>query len=236
MNQPDYASGMRNYLFLALGWMLCFHPAIQAASKPHIVAFGKPTTVKLFVDENEARSTDMKVRPLYVDGKLKEFTTGEEHDITDRQFTVQRAFRVNDSLPQDGRALSRWRWQRGGWLLVDRSTGRISPIRLPDFDPFYSDAAWYRDYAAYCGISDGGEKLYAMVAQLGVRKALLQKYVRPANAALTDPECGRPKWQRQPTRVTFDLKDGQQFTFTLRGRTADISTPDEPSGAEEESN
>ena len=68
-----------------------------------------------------------------------------------------------------------WRWQRGGWLLVDRITGHVSPINLPEFDAFYSRAAWYRDYVAYCGISDDGKNLYAVVAQLGRRKPILKK-------------------------------------------------------------
>lgn len=214
--------------------MLGLLSTMQAASKPHVVSFGKVTTVKLFVDGNQAQATYMKVRPLYVDGKLKEFTTGDAHDITDRQFAVQRAFRVNDSLPDEHLTSPKWQWQRGGWLLVDRSTGRISAIKLPDFDPFYSDTAWYRDYAAYCGISDGGEKLYAVVAQLGVRKPVLLKYIRPANAVVTDPECGRPVWQRQPTRVTFDLKDGQKVSFSLKGRAADVAVPEDKPSAEED--
>jgi len=58
---------------------------------------------------------------------------------------------------------------------VDRITGRASPINLPEFDPFYSKAAWYRDYIAYCRLSDDGKNLYAMVAQLGRRKPILKK-------------------------------------------------------------
>jgi len=56
-------------------------------------------------------------------------------------------------------------WQRGGWLLVDRVTGRVLPINLPEFDASYSAASWYRDYAAYCGVSDDGKKAYAVVAK-----------------------------------------------------------------------
>src|SRR5439155_15277639 len=68
----------------------------------------------------------------------------------------------------------RWYWQRGGWLLMDRVTGRVAPINLPDFEPLYSAASWYRDYIAYCGVSDDGRKLYAIVAQLGRRKPVLK--------------------------------------------------------------
>ncbi len=215
--------------------MLALVPAIQAASKPHVVTFGKSMTVKLFLTDDESKPLDIKVRALYVDGKLKEFTTGEAHDITEQQFAVQRAYRVNDSLPTDERPLPRWRWQRGGWLLVDRSTGRVSQLKLPDFDAFYSHVAWYRDYAAYCGISDAGDKLYAVVAQAGVRKPVLRKFLRPISGA-GDPECGQPVWQRQPARVTFDLKEGQKLTFAVHGRAAEVATTAESGEGEEEPN
>src|ERR1700693_1056073 len=93
---------------------------------------------------------DLKVRPLFVDTRLKEYTTGTPHELTDRLFVVRRAFRVNDALPSEnsnanGNAnAARWQWQRGGWLLVDRVTGRVSQLNLPEFDPFYSPASWYR--------------------------------------------------------------------------------------------
>jgi len=76
---------------------------------------------------------------------------------------VRRAFRVNDALPGDTATASGWVWQRGGWLLVDRSTGQISAIALPEFDPYHSVASWFRDYAAYCGVSDDGKKVFAIV-------------------------------------------------------------------------
>ena len=106
-----------------------------AASKPHVVALGKTTSVKLFVGPSENKTLDITVRPLYVDAKLKEFTTGDSHDVTDREFVVRRAYRINDALPDDTHKAPKWLWQRGGWLLVDRVSGKISLVKLPDFDP-----------------------------------------------------------------------------------------------------
>jgi hypothetical protein len=203
--------------------MLLGVAAIQADSRRHLVVFGKPTPVKLFSGVADSNPVDIKVRALYVDGKLREFTTGEAHDITDQQFAVQRAFRVNDSLPGDERTVPKWKWQRGGWLLVDRANGKVAPLHLPDFDAFYSEVAWYRDYAAYCGISDNGEKLYALVAQIGTHKPVLRNLLRPVTGAETESECGRPVWQRDPVRVTFDLKDNQKLTFTIHGRATDLA-------------
>jgi len=65
--------------------------------------------------------------------------------------------------------------KRGGWLLVDRVSGKVSQLSLPEFDPFYSTASWYRDYVAYCGVSEDGKKLSAIVMQVGRRKPVLKK-------------------------------------------------------------
>ena len=120
---------------------------------------GKAHAVKLLLGPADEKSLSITVRPLYLDTKLKEYTTGPTHDVTDRMFVVRRAYRVNDSLPSEPTSQPRWLWQRGGWLLVDRNTGRITQIKLPDFDPYYSEVSWYRDYAAYCGVADDGERV-----------------------------------------------------------------------------
>jgi len=184
--------------------------------------------VKLFLGPSEDRTTPIQVRPLYVDTKLKEFTTGEPHDVTDRMFVIRRAYRINDSLPTDEKKLPKWMWQRGGWILVDRTTGRVTQLSLPDFDPFYSDVAWYRDYAAYCGISDDAEKLYANVISLGRKKPILRRQLGTAtNGDTPDSECSAPQWDRQPARVTFLPKNSAKFTFTLPDRSIDMTSSDE---------
>lgn len=204
----------------------------SAASKPHVITFGKTISVKWYAESDEASAIDLKVRPLYVDARLKEYTSGSPHDITDRLLVVQRAFRFNDNLPQEPASAPRWRWQRGGWLLVDRLTGRVSPVNLPDFDPLYSTASWYRDYIAYCGISDDGRRIFAVVAQLGRRKAVVKKPLAGSAAAeMPDSACTPPNWQRQPVRVTFEPAQGDKITFSVRGHVADVINDTE---AEEE--
>lgn len=207
--------------------------AARAAAKPHIVSFGKPQIVKWFAGPDETKPLDFKIRPLYVDTRLKEYTIGSAHEVTDRLFVVRRAFRLNDTLPDESTA-PRWQWQRGGWLLVDRVTGRVSPINLPDFDPFYSAANWYRDYIAYCGVADDGKKLYAVVVQLGRRKPLLKKLLGEAAVSdLPDSECSAPAWQRQPARVTFTPQQGDKLTFSIRGHVVDIvNNTEEDEGSE----
>ena len=225
---------MRELLLVALCWMLVSGPAMLAASRKHVVAFGKPATVLLFLGSDSAQAVSFKLRPLYVDGNLKDFTTGEIHDITDSQFVVQRVFRINDSLPGDPRKLPKWRWQRGAWLLVDRSAGRVSTLHLPHFDPFYSETAWYRDYAAYCGVSETGEKLFAVVAQLGVRKPVAAASLRSLEGTETETPCRLPVWQRTPPRATFALKEGRELTLTIHGSAADAA-PAEVTAPTEES-
>lgn len=200
--------------------------AALAAPKPHVVAFGKWLAVKWFVGATEEKALDMKVRALSVDGRLREFTLGGPHEITDRSFVVQRAYRINDRLPDDPKTAPQWKWQRGGWLLVDRISGRVSYLSLPHFDPFYSTVSWFRDYAAYCGLSDDGEKLYAVVAQIGRRKPVVRKELGPAHGGdLPDSECDAPAWQRQPVRVTFAPRSGEKLSFIIRGHAAD-AVPD----------
>jgi len=140
---------------------------------------------------------------------------------------VRRTFRVNDALPTETANPNfntpRWQWQRGGWLLVDRFTGRVSQLNLPEFDPFYSTASWYRDYIAYCGVSEDGKKLYAIVAQVGRRKPILKKDAgEPGGADDPDSECPAPIWERTPLRVTFQPDDDRKLVFSIRGRVVDV--------------
>jgi hypothetical protein len=204
--------------------VVLFSVLASAASKPHVVVFGSPQAAKVFASPSEDRAIDISVRALYVDTKLKEFTTGKPHDVTDREFVVRRAFRINDALPDDPRKSAKWLWQQGGWLLVDRRSGKITQLKLPDFDPFYSDVSWYRDYAAYCGVPSNGERLLAVVAQLGVRKPLYRKELGKASGGdLPGSDCAAPHWDRRPARVTFLPRVGEKFTVNVTGHVADAA-------------
>jgi hypothetical protein len=204
--------------------------AVGAVAKTHVISFGKTMNVQWFVTPEKSQS--ITVRPLYVDGKLREFTTGDLHEVTDSAFVVRRAYRINDYLPQDEKKVPNWKWQRGDWLVVNRRSGNIATITLPEFDPFYSVVSWYRDYAAYCGSAEEGTKISAMVAQLGTKKPILRKIVGSAKASdVPDSECAAPKWQRDPTRVTFEPVGGQALTFEVRGHSADLAeTPEKIDG------
>ena len=114
---PCYASrislGCMKYTAPVLLLLTLSIPAL-ATPKPKVVSFGSWMKVPFFLGPNEERSTEIKIRSLLVDGKIKEFTTGDTHEITDRYFVVRRAFRLNDSLPDDPDPKNhRWKWQRG---------------------------------------------------------------------------------------------------------------------------
>jgi len=99
----------------------------------------------------------------------------------------------------------------------------LAVLNLPDFDPFYSTASWYRDYIAYCGVSDDGKKLYAIVVQVGRRKPILKKDAgEPAGDDDPDSECPPPVWERNPMRVTFQPDDDQKLVFSIRSRVVDV--------------
>jgi hypothetical protein len=194
-----------------------------ASAKVHVVALGVARKVLYTPPEsaNSGRkssdSISLKIRPLLVDGRQKEWTTGDAHDVTDRSFTIRRALHLNDSLPNE--TVPRWSWQPGPWLLVDRVTGHISALHLPDFDTEVSDVVWFRDYAAYCGVgatAKGG--LFAIVAQLGARRPVVQKQIGkwPQNEP-AEPVCKPALWQRSPMRVTLQPTAGDEMTFDVVG-------------------
>ena len=192
-----------------------FAPIISAAPrKTRAVVLGAARKVPYSKagDPSGASSDEdeLKIRALLVDGVLKEWTTGDAHDVTDRSFVVRRALRLNDELPQDHSgskpvdSQEKWVWQRGPWLLVDRVTGHATPLKLPDYDAAVSQPSWFRDYAAYCGVTASGKSLYAVVAQIAARKPILAKKLAAiSHTDETTQACSPPEWQREPLHVTF---------------------------------
>jgi hypothetical protein len=200
--------------------------ASAAPRKTHSVYLGavKKVTYSRTGDPAGAApaENELKVRALLVDGVLKEWTTGEAHDVTDRSFVVRRVLRLNDALPTDkpgekpGPAASHWVWQRGPWLLVDRVTGHVIALKLPDYDPGVSLVSWFRDYGAYCGLTPSGKSLYAVVAQVAARKAVLAKKLSVFNPEnRPDPVCGPAEWQREPLRITFHPTGKEPASFDI---------------------
>jgi hypothetical protein len=201
------------FCLLAPAYALC-----APAPRQHVLDFGSSTSVELFLGADAAEVMNIQVRPLYVDGTLKEFTTSEVHELSGEQFVVRRAFRLNDWRSQDEGQPHRFRWQRGVWLLVDRTEGRITQLRLPAFDPFYSAVAWHGDYAAYCGLSDDGEKVYAVVTRLTDKQPLVYQQLGAARGgSRPESECALPQWRQQPLRVTFQPLGAAERTFAVAG-------------------
>ena len=208
-------------------------PTLSAAPrKAHVVVLGATRKVAYSKAGDPAGAVaaenELKVRALLVDGVVKEWTTGDAHDVTDRSFVVRRVIKLNDNLPSDksapgdksnvkpAPAASHWVWQRGPWLLVDRQTGRITALKLPDYDPGVSQVVWFRDYGAYCGVTASGKSLYAVVAQVAARKALLARKLSafdPENHP--NPACGPSEWQREPLRVTFHPAGKEPVSFDI---------------------
>jgi hypothetical protein len=209
----------------------CFVFGAPAKAKGHSVAFGAVKRVPYSVSGdpagNSGEETELKIRPLIVDGKVKEWTTGETHDVTDRSVAVRRALRLNDALPTD--KTEHWVWQRGPWLLADRTTGKVAALHLPDFDPSVSTVTWFRDYAAYCGLSSGGKQLYAVVAQIAGRKPLLMKRIAAWDPADHSAHaCAPAAWQREPLKVTFAFAKGQPVSYELVGLSAVLVEEGDP--------
>ena len=204
--------------------------ALAATAKPHAVTLGPARKVPYAPPDATSQlpiadGPTLRVRALFVDAHQREWTLGDPHDVTDRSFTIRRALRINDALPSEQTA--RWVWQPGPWLLVDRTSGHIAALHLPDFDPIVSEVSWFRDYAAYCGVATtakGG--LFAVVAQISARKPIVHKQIapwpQPGNAA----PCQPATWQRQPMRVILQPTAGPPLTFDVVGTTSIVEDAD----------
>ena len=208
-------------------WFACAllwtNAAAAAGGKIHVITFGKWTSAQWFIGSGaDDKALTIKIRALIVDGRVKEYALGAPHDVTERLFVVRCVFRVNDSLPED--SSPRWQWQRGGWLLVDRLTGHVAPINLPEFDVLYSAASWYRDYVVYCGVVEDGKKTFAIVAQISRRKPVLKKPLADGlpDDGVPDSACPVPAWQRNPVRVSFESGGSAKQTFAIRGHGVDL--------------
>jgi hypothetical protein len=207
---------------LAVVAVLAAAPSLSAARKPHVVVLGAARRVHYSKAGDPAGAAageeELKIRALMVDGALKEWTTGDAHDVTDRSFVVRRVLRLNDSLPGDKPAAGdkHWVWQRGPWLLVDRVTGHVVALKLPDYDPAVSQVSWFRDYAAYCGVTSSGKSLYAVVAQVAARKPVLAKKLSAFDPeSHPDPACAPADWQREPLRITFHPAGKDQVSYDI---------------------
>ena len=220
------------WLSILLCWTL---PVSAAKVKYHYVGLGAARTVPYSVEGDPSGAlpgeTKLEVRPLVVDSKIKEWTTGQVHDVTDRSFTVRRAVRINDALPTDHHVI--WVWQKGPWLLVDRTTGRVSVLHLPDYDPSVSQVVWFRDYAAYCGLKPSAKSLFAIVAQIAVRRPVLNKRLGAWSVAdHPSPACIAATWQRNPLQVTFAPTNGMTHSFALVGASAVLVEEDDAGGTD----
>jgi len=88
----------RYSLILLITFFFTIHS--DAATKPHIITFRKWMEVNWIVPGDD-KPISMRVRPLIIDARVKEYVTGAPHEVTERLFVVRRIFRVNDGLPED---------------------------------------------------------------------------------------------------------------------------------------
>ena len=206
---------------------LCMPLMAATATKSHVVTLGvvrkvpyQSSGVTTTASGDDAPT--LKIRALLIDGVQKEWTTGEAHDVTDRSFTVQRVMKLNDALAGEA---AHWVWQPGPWLLVDRATGRVTALHLPDFDPVVSQAVWFRDYAAYCGVNETvrAQSLVAVVAQLGVRRPVVHRVLSKWDAGNhATPACAQAVWMRTPMRVKMQPTGGDAFEVAVEGNAAGL--------------
>jgi hypothetical protein len=182
---------MRLPAAIALSLLAVATPVFAKGPKVHTAGVGKAHVVTWARGGNPSVHLSLMVAPLIVDDRRKDWVTGEAHDVTDHSFVVLEAERVNDALPTD--PAPHFIWQTGAWLLVDRATGRVTPLHLAGYNSALSGISWFRDYAAYCSLSANGNVLFAEVVQLGARKPIAHQKVAdwplpPAERPATPPE------------------------------------------------
>ena len=108
--------------------LLALVPLVTEAAngpKVHVISYGKSLTVKLLGRGRKQNSADESARAI---------CRCQTEGIRDRDsprdngslFVVRRAYRLNNSLPTDESKAPNWVWERGGWLMVDRLTGRFN--------------------------------------------------------------------------------------------------------------
>ena len=115
--------GRKFVVLIAVLAFLVLVPATLNATprKAHVVALGAVRRVPYSKTGDPAGAAlgedALRIRPLVIDGAVKEWTTGESHDVTDRSFVVRRVLRINDELPGEkpAKAGAHWVWQRGPW-------------------------------------------------------------------------------------------------------------------------
>ena len=72
------------------------------------VALGRWRLVKTASDDG--RHESVKVRPLFIDGRSREYASGALHEVTHQHFVIRRARLVNYSLPDEAGRRARWVW------------------------------------------------------------------------------------------------------------------------------
>jgi len=147
-----------------------------AVVKPHVIRFGKRTTVKWLAGADEDRPVDLKIRALYVDTRLKEYTTRAPPEVTDRLFLVQPVF------PPERQLARRARWNASlavaaGWMPSGRSgyRGPVAPIALPEFDPFLFERQLVSRLHRVLWRVGRWQEVVCIVAQLARRKPSRRK-------------------------------------------------------------
>ena len=112
--------------------------------------------------------------------------------------------------------------QRGGGLRVDRLTGALSPIRLPEFDSYCSVDVGTATTSPIAVAPTTARNCSAV--QVGRRQPVLKKLLgETAGKDLPDSECPAPVGERALTRVHFETEPDHEFTDSVRGHAEDVA-------------
>lgn len=132
----------------------------------------------------------LKIRPLVIDGNIKEWTTGRSPRCDRPQLRGAARDAAQRHAPRRGPARKVRPCAKRPLGMAARSVAAGGPGYRPhwrpeasDYNPGVSQVTWFRDYAAYCGLTSSGKNLYALVAQIAARKPVLAKKLVPFDTA-----------------------------------------------------
>lgn len=135
--------------------------------------------VKLLLGLAEEKIVTITVCLLYLDTKFKEYTNHWTHAPRDRpQVRSAVGYRANDSFPGEWATSLNGYGSVESWLLLDRNTGRISQVKLPDFNSYYSDVSGIVITRPTGVWPTMAKSVSAMMAQITTRQAALQNHGR----------------------------------------------------------
>ena len=107
---------------------------------------------------------------------------------------------------------------------MDRSSGRITQLKLPDFDSVLFGGKLVSRLRSLLRRQQAMPSGWWPWSRRSVsrNRSIARNLGKASGGDLPDSDCAAPHWDRQPARVTFLPKAGEKFTVNVSGHVADV--------------